>query len=91
MGGAKIQEISEMGELLKKLELEGKGGEADPGFSLQSAWSSISKFASVKGAGGEVLSKIFSKKRPILWQVSDLLRHPEEMGQQIPFPELSSG
>ena len=37
-GGAKIQEISEMGELLKKLELEGKGGEADPGFSLQTAW-----------------------------------------------------
>lgn len=38
MGRAKIQEISETGELLKKLELEGKGGEADCGTSPQTAW-----------------------------------------------------
>lgn len=38
MGGAKIQEIRETGELLKKLELEGKGGEADRGTSPQIAW-----------------------------------------------------
>lgn len=34
----KIQEICEMGKLLKKLVLEGKGAEADHGISPQTAW-----------------------------------------------------
>lgn len=44
----------------------------------------------MKGAGGEVL-RVFSKRRPVLWQVSDLLRHPEEMGQQMPFQSCLRG
>lgn len=90
-----IEEISEMGETLMMSELEGirrEAGHADCP-SPQVNCQSISKSASAKEAEMRFSARYSLRNRLSSGKakVDDLLKHPEEKRQLIPFPEPFSG